>query len=88
MFAGIITNQRRPLSPPTEKVIYHGIPEIEQAVHNMTACTFMGDSKVLNQELSEFIDRYDIDEIMTTNYIFDNQKRLESFKILKKALHD
>src|SRR5690606_571144 len=27
MFAGILTNHRRPLSPPTEQVIYHGIPE-------------------------------------------------------------
>ncbi|MGO1245095.1 MAG: LLM class flavin-dependent oxidoreductase [Sphingobacterium sp.] len=88
MFAGIITNHRRPLGPPTEELIYHGIPEIEKAVYSMTSCTFAGDKTTLKQELSEFTDRYQIDEIMTTNYIFDNQKRLASFKLLKEALFD
>lgn len=88
MFAGIITNHRRPLSPPTQKVIYDGIPEIEKAVYSMTSCTFAGDKARLTRELSGFINRYQIDEIMTTNYIFDGQKRLESFKIIKEALLD
>ncbi|MFD1770281.1 LLM class flavin-dependent oxidoreductase [Sphingobacterium suaedae] len=86
MFAGIITNHRRPLSPPTEKVIYDGIPEIERAVYNMTACTFVGDPSSLAKDLTSFINSYDIDEIMTTNYIFDPEKRLRSFTLIKDAL--
>ena len=87
MFAGIITNHRRPLSPPTEQPIYHGIPEIEKAVYNMTACTFTGDKETLAQEIPDFVSRYQVDELMTTNYIFDNDKRLESFRIIKEALN-
>ncbi|MFD2966128.1 LLM class flavin-dependent oxidoreductase [Sphingobacterium bambusae] len=87
MFAGILTNHRRPLSPPTEKVIYDGIPEIEKAVYNMTACTFIGDAELIADQVPAFIKKYEIDEIMTTNYIFDNGKRLESFRIIKEALN-
>ncbi|PRD56120.1 LLM class flavin-dependent oxidoreductase [Sphingobacterium gobiense] len=86
MFAGIITNHRRPLSPPTEQAIYHGIPEIEKAVYSMTACTFTGDQETLTQDIDDFVNRYHVDEVMTTNYIYDNQKRLESFRIIKEAL--
>ncbi|HLS94644.1 MAG TPA: LLM class flavin-dependent oxidoreductase [Sphingobacterium sp.] len=87
IFAGIITNHRRPLSPPTEKVIYDGIPEIERAVYGMTACTFIGDKETIADEVSSFVKSYKIDEIMTTNYIFDPGKRLASFKIIKEALN-
>ncbi len=86
MFSGIITNHRRPLSPPTEKVIYDGIPEIEKAVYNMTACTFIGNTQQIKQEVEGFVREYGIDEIMTTNYIFDNQKRLDSFRLTAEAL--
>ncbi len=81
MFCGIITNRRAPLSPPTAEPIYAGIAEIEQAVQSMVSCTFIGDTPTLVSELSEFIARYQPDEIMTTNYIFDNQKRLDAFRL-------
>lgn len=86
MFAGILTNHRRPLSPPTEQVIYHGIQEIENAVHNMTSCTFTGDRETIAADIGDFVDSYQVDEIMTTNYIYDNQKRLDSFRIVSEAL--
>lgn len=86
MFAGIITNYRRPLSAPTEHPIYHGIPEIEKAVGNMMACTFTGDKETIAKDVRDFANRYHVDEIMTTNYIYDDQKRMESFRIIKEAL--
>ena len=81
MFCGIITNRRAPLSPPTAEPIYAGIPEIEQAVQSMISCTFMGDTPTLVNELRQFIEQHQPDEIMSTNYIFDNQKRLDAFRL-------
>lgn len=86
MFAGILTNVRKPLSPPTEKVVYHGIQEIEQAVHSMVSCTFIGTEKEIKEDVLSFADEYNVDEIMTTNYIFDDNKRLKAFDIIAKAL--
>ncbi|TJZ50586.1 LLM class flavin-dependent oxidoreductase [Sphingobacterium olei] len=86
MFAGILTNRRIPLSPPTEKPIYDGIAEIEQAVQSMVSCTFIGTENDIRSELGDFIARYQVDEIITTNYIFDDAKRLHSFDITARAL--
>lgn len=86
MFAGIITNSRRPLSPPTEKVIYDGIPEIENAVKGMTACTFIGEKESLRKELVAFAAQFKVDELMTTSSIYDMDKKLASYKIIAEAV--
>jgi luciferase family oxidoreductase group 1 len=86
MFAGILTNLRKPLSPPTEKPIYVGIPELEQAVQSMVNCTFIGTETEIREDVLAFAEQYQADEIMTTNYIFDAKKRLQSFDIIAKAL--
>lgn len=85
LFAGIITNHRRPLSPPTEKPIYEGIPEIEQAVNSMVSCTFVGDAAGLAIQLNSFIEEIAANEIMVTNYIYDDQKRIDAFNYIAKA---
>lgn len=85
LFCGILTNRRKPLSPPTPEPIYAGIPEIEQAVNSMVSCTFVGNTKTLRHQLDDFIQKYHPDEIMTTNYIFDNEKRLQSFELIAET---
>jgi len=86
MFAGIITNSRKPLSPPTEKVVYDGIPEIENAVNGMTACTFIGDKETIREELLAFAEEFKVDELMTTSSIFDLEKKLKSYSITAEAI--
>ncbi|MEJ5054325.1 LLM class flavin-dependent oxidoreductase [Sphingobacterium sp. MYb382] len=86
MFAGIITNSRKPLSPPTEKVVYDGIPEIENAVNGMTACTFIGDKETIRAELLAFAEEFKVDELMTTSSIFDLEKKLKSYSITAEAI--
>ncbi|MGE8293574.1 MAG: LLM class flavin-dependent oxidoreductase, partial [Sphingobacterium sp.] len=79
-------NTRRPLSPPTEEVIYKGIPAIEQAVHSMASCAFVGDNNKITPEIEKFVKDHKVDEIMATSYIFDDEKCLKSFSLLKEAL--
>jgi luciferase family oxidoreductase group 1 len=86
MFAGILTNLRKPLSPPTEKPIYAGIPEIEKAVLGMVNCTFIGTEQEIRDEVTAFATEYGANEIMTTNYIYDDKKRLHAFEIIADAL--
>lgn len=86
LFAGIVTNTRRPLSPPTEEVIYKDIPAIEQAVSSMASCAFVGDKHKIGPEIEKFVNDHQVDEIMATSYIFDDEKCLKSFSLLKEAL--
>ncbi|MGO1596460.1 MAG: LLM class flavin-dependent oxidoreductase [Sphingobacterium sp.] len=85
LFAGIVTNRRFPLSAPTSEPIYAGIPEIEQAVDSMISTTFMGTTETLANQLSEFATTYQADEIMLTNYIFDDQARLHAFHLVDEV---
>lgn len=84
LFAGIVTNTRRPLSEPTQEVIYKGIPAIEQAVQSMASCAFIGDGAKIRPEIEKFVQDHKVDEIMATSYIFDDEKCLRSFSLLKE----
>lgn len=88
MFIGILTDVRQPLQPPVPSLDPYWNAEIQYAVNKMTACTFAGSSHTLKKKLSTFIVKHDIDELMVTSYIYDQEKRLQSFKILKEALQD
>lgn len=86
MFAGIFTNNRIPLAPPTSKPLYTGIPELEKAVQSMLSCTFMTTKELLPRQITEFASTYHAKEIMTTNYIYDIEKRHYAFKLIAEAL--
>jgi len=86
MFIGILTNNRLPLQPPVPSLAPYWNAEIQYAVHNMTTCTFTGSKETLQQKLSGFIADYGLDELMVTSYIYDQQKKLQSFSLLKEAL--
>lgn len=86
LFVGILTNNRKPLSPTSTFPESYNIPEVRNAVNNMLACTFYGSKETLKENLSAFIDETGIDELMVASHIFDLDAKLKSFSILKDAL--
>lgn len=86
MFLGIITNTRSPLQPPGALPENLQLPEIRQALHSMTAYTFIGNEETLKEQLTRFISETDIDELMVTSNIYDLQARLHSLEILWNAI--
>jgi len=85
MFTGIVTNTRNPLQPPGALPDSYQIPEVRAMVENMLARTFIGNKETLRKNLSGFIEDTNIDELMVTNYLFDEVKKFESLEILKEA---
>lgn len=86
MFLGIFTNQREPLQPPGPLPDVYYRPEVKEVLDRMTACTFMGNEESLRRQLSIFVAETGVDELMVTSYIYDIDKRLESYSILKNAM--
>lgn len=86
MFLGVITNTRQPLQPPVANNRAYWPADITAAVDQMLACTFAGSPETLRQQLGKFIEETEIDELMTTGYIYDNGARLKSFRLLKEVL--
>ena len=86
LFIGILTNNRKPLRALTTLPEAYKVPEVQQAVKSMLACTFVGNEESLRQKLNVFIAETNIDELMVASHIFDLNAKLKSFKILKDAL--
>lgn len=85
LFSGILTNARKPLSPPVPGLLESWPQELIEAVNGMTACTFVGDKDTLIRDFSRFIDESQVDEIMIAGNIFDSGKRLKSYQILAEV---
>lgn len=86
MFLGIITNTRRPLQPPVASMDPYWSPDVEAAVKQMTACTFIGSRETIAAQLRRFIADHGVDELMTTGNIYDQGARLKSYRLLSEAL--
>ena len=86
LFVGILTNNRKPLSPSGAFPESYHIPEVKNAVNNMLSCTFHGSNETLRNTLSAFIDETRIDELMVASHIFDLDAKLKSYSILRDAL--
>ncbi|WP_262249020.1 LLM class flavin-dependent oxidoreductase [Parapedobacter soli] len=86
MFLGIVTNTRRPLQPPVPSMDPFWSPEIEAAVKQMTACTFIGSQETLSKQLAAFVAETDADELMTTSNIYEQGARLKSYRILSEVV--
>lgn len=87
LFSGILTNARKPLSPPVAGILDSWPQELLDAVAGMTACTFVGDKDALIEKFSRFMEEYEVDEVMISGNIFDNEKRLRSYEILSEVFN-
>ncbi|MNV08221.1 Alkanal monooxygenase alpha chain [compost metagenome] len=87
LFSGILTNARKPLSPPIPNLLDSWPQELIDAVNGMTACTFIGDKDALVEQFRDFIFENQVDEFMITGNIFDNEKRLKSYEILSEVFN-
>jgi luciferase family oxidoreductase group 1 len=86
LFVGILTNNRKPLSPNAAISEALQNPEIRNAVNSMLSCTFYGSKETLKNNVIAFINETGIDELMVASHIFDLNAKLKSFTILNEAL--
>lgn len=82
---GIITNTRRPLPPPVNSM--HGIwnDAQEAMIKQMMHYTFIGSKETIKKQLSEFIEKTGVNELIAVSHIYDQAARLKSYAILKEA---
>ncbi len=71
-----------PLLPPVKSMEGLWSKEEEAAVKNMMACSFIGSSSTVEQDLKSFQELVQVDEIMVTSHIYDHEAQLLSYRIL------
>lgn len=82
LFKGIITGKRELLQPPVNSIEEILNEYEEEQVNQMLSCTFVGSKETLLQDLQDFLDQTQVDEIMATSHIYDHQARLRSYELL------
>jgi len=86
MFMGIITDKRRLLQRPVERMEDVWSVFEEGAVMEMLAYSFIGSKKTIHNKLSAFISENGVDEIMATTHLYDHQAKLNSLESWRRQL--
>ena len=86
MFAGIVTDTRKPLAPPVENLDEILSPRETMAVEQMLSTSFIGGPETLERQLDEFLEETKADELMVTGNIYDFEERLKSHQILSDVM--
>lgn len=87
-FMGIITGRRELMQPPTHHLGYEKWGIIKDRINQMLACSLIGGKEKIERELQELITETDADEIIVSSHIYDQQKRLDSYRIFSEVMKD
>lgn len=85
-FLNIIRNDRKPYSPPLEDIDEIWNPMEKAHVLKMLRYSFIGSEETIKSKLSSFQEAFQVDELMITSHIYDEQARLKSYEIIKTAV--
>ena len=84
-FINIIRNDRKPFPKPISDMDNIWSPMEKAMVLKMLKFSFIGDQSQIAVQLKDFQEKYQVDELMINSHIYDHQKRLSSYEIIKKA---
>jgi len=84
-FMGIITGRRELMQPPTHHLGYEKWGIIKERIDQMLACSLIGGKEKIERELQELVANTDADEIIVSSHIYDQQKRLDSYRIFSEV---
>ncbi|WP_183561459.1 LLM class flavin-dependent oxidoreductase [Mucilaginibacter sp. SP1R1] len=87
-FLGVVTGRRKLLQPPVDKMdnlwnIYE-----QEAVNQMLAYLFTGDREKIKKDIQDFAAKTQVDEIMVTSHIYDQNARTHSYEIFSEVLKE
>jgi luciferase family oxidoreductase group 1 len=84
---GIIRDARKPLQPPVEDMKKIWTPQEEAAVKQMMTYSFIGSKETIQKGLQTFLDKTQVDEIMIASYIYDQEAKIHSYKIISELFY-
>lgn len=85
-FVNIIRNDRKPFPAPIEDMDDIWSPSEKQMVLRMLKLSFIGDESEIEEQLKSFQEKFQVDELMVNSHVFDHEKRLQSYQIIRNAV--
>lgn len=86
-FLGLVRGRTAPVQPPID-MTHAWTPAEQAAVEQMLAADIVGSKQSVLTQMKDLYSRTGFDELMTTNYIFDEQKQIYSAKLVKEILDE
>ncbi|WP_332019160.1 LLM class flavin-dependent oxidoreductase [Kaistella sp.] len=85
-FLNIIRNDRKPYSPPVNDIDDVWNPMEKAHVMRMLHYSFIGDEETIKTQLLNFQEAFQVDELMITAHIYEQEARLKSYEIFKNVV--
>lgn len=84
LFLGIVRGRLRKMGPPVDSM--DGVWTEQEAAHaqTMLACSFIGSADTVQQGLQQFLNDTQVDEVIATAHIYNQDERLYSYKLLSE----
>ena len=79
---GIVTGERKPLSPPVKSMEAIWTEYEKATVMQMMQYTFIGSAKTVQEGLQAFLNETGVDEVMVASYIYDNALKIRSYELI------
>lgn len=85
MFLGVITGKRELLKPAFDNINGYWDRMEKEAVEQMLYYSFIGSKETIKQDLEAFVEKYGVNEVMSTSHIYDQQAKLHSNKLFSEV---
>lgn len=85
-FINIIRDDRKPYSPPVDDIDNVWNPMEKAHVMKMLRYSFIGSENTIKTKIQEFQEMFNVDELMITSHIYEQEARLKSYAIIRKAV--
>lgn len=88
MFRGVISGKRQLLQPPVDRMDDIWSEYEEEQISQMLSCTFVGSKATIKQDIQQFLEQTEVDEIMASAHIFNHQAKLHSYQLFSEVFTD
>ncbi|MFD2656619.1 LLM class flavin-dependent oxidoreductase [Gracilibacillus thailandensis] len=85
-FLNVVRGSKNPLSPPVEDMDELWTMQEKQVASSMSSATLLGSKESIREQLTNFQEKYQVDELMAVSYIYDTEKQKRSYQILKEVV--
>ena len=87
-FVNLIRNDRKPYAPPVDDMdeIWNQMEKMH--VQNMLKYSFVGSEETVKSQMIEFQRRFQVNEMMITSPIYEQEARINSYAIIRKAVDE
>lgn len=85
-FLNIVRGTKNPLSPPVKDMDQIWGPQEKAMASSMSSVALIGGKDTIRKQLTNFQEKYNVDEIMAVSYIYDPEVQKRSYEIFKDVV--